>query len=251
MLPITCDSYLPMVSRSRAVRSLPFSSCAALPDPNEIKRFGTRIFVPLAVALCVLSLCNTAGRSNVDTAGFPFHPFSSFQAPDPSPMNSLPAVSLTNGTEIKSRLFIDGHGELNIKNGTSYDALVNLVDPHLMRAVRSFYVQAGKNFVEKNIAPGVYEIYFSTGTDWDARTRSFRVDASYGRLERQISYRESQDPATGEVAFQGFEVTLQASEGGDVASLPVDKETFQAMMDPPAETARNAEHPTDLTTKIN
>jgi hypothetical protein len=149
------------------------------------------------------------------------------------------ASGLSNGTEIKSRLWLDGSGELNIKNGTPYDAIVNLVDHHTRRLVRSFYVQSDKNFVEKNIAPGVYEIYFSTGKEWDARSLTFTYDASYARLERQIEYTEKADPLTGQVAYRGYQVTLEATEGGEVTSFPVDKQTFQAMMmDQPTNSAQ-------------
>jgi len=163
------------------------------------------------------------------------------QAPEP-PRSSgglNGGISLGNGTEIKSRLNLDGHGELTIKNGTSYDAIVNLVEPGSQRLVRSFYVQSRKEFVEKSIAPGTYEIYFSTGKGWDAKSLTFQDDAIYGRFERRVQFSEHQDPFTGKIEFRGYEVTLQAVEGGDEAAcLPVDKRTFQKMMEQTADSAK-------------
>jgi hypothetical protein len=157
----------------------------------------------------------------------------------PVPGTPKAAASLGNGTEIKSRLRLDGHGELTIKNGTSYDAIVNLVEPQDKRLVRSFYVQSHKEFVEKSIAPGTYEIYFSTGKSWDAKSLSFQDDAIYGRFERQVQFSEHQDPFTGKIEFRGYEVTLQAVEGGDEAAcLPVDKQTFQKMMEQRTDSAK-------------
>jgi hypothetical protein len=157
----------------------------------------------------------------------------------PPAQSGLPAVSLSNGTEIKSRLRLEGHGELTLKNGTSFDAIVNVVEPQSRSVVRSFYVQAGKTFVEKNIAPGMYHVYFSTGKDWDSATRSFQDNALYGRFERPIDFYETENPITGNMEFRGYSVTLQYVEGGDEACLPVDKQTFQQMMmDQPPATAR-------------
>lgn len=246
MLTITDDSYS---QDSRYGRTYSLRPCGSdlvyagvglsnICEPRTDIRSAVRALAILILSACALALSNLSSSTTfVDTVAR-FLPTTSYQAPQPPPQGSRLAVSLATGTEIKGRLRIDGYGELNIKNGTSYDAIVNLVEPHAMQAVRSVYVQAGKNFVEKNIAPGTYEIYFSTGIDWDATARSFVKDASYGRLERQISYYEAPDLATGQTKYCGFEITLQATEGGDVASLPVDKQTFQQMMDQPADSAQ-------------
>jgi hypothetical protein len=194
----------------------------------------------ITFTVCVLSLSSSSYRFNAIETASRLFPDNSIGNPRPArtPSGGNAAASLINGTEIKDRLRLDGRGEVTIKNGTSYDAIVNLVEPTTMRAVRSFYVQTGKTFVEKNIAPGRYEIYFSTGKDWDSSTRLFEKDASYGRLERSIEFSEKLDVSTGQVRFCGFEVTLQAVEGGDVASLPVDRQTFQAMMEQPSDSAK-------------
>lgn len=247
---ITDDSYLHDLRLGRSVSLRPCGSglVAAGAWPQNIpfepissgvvmRVFGMLIF---SVSLLWLSSWNSTFNSLESSAGTfaQWIPTASFQAPPPSSPGGRSAVSLATGTEIKGRLRIDGQGELNIKNGTSYDAIVNLVEPHTLQAVRSVYVQAGKTFIEKNIAPGTYEIYFSTGIDWDTTARSFVKDASYGRLERQISYYEAPDLATGQTKYCGFEITLQATEGGGVASLPVDKQTFQLMMDQAGDTAQ-------------
>lgn len=195
-------------------------------------------------AVCILAFWSSSQSGNVvDTAAL-LPPVTSIQNPAPAPGAGKMAASLGNGTEIKNRLRLEGRGELTIKNGTSFDAIVNLVEPRTKWVVRSFYVQSGKNFVEKSIAPGIYEIYFSTGRDWDAKTRSFHDDAIYGRFERRIEFYEREDPFTGKVEFRGYEVTLQAVEGGDMACLPVDKQTFQQMMmDQPTESAKVTSRP--------
>jgi hypothetical protein len=214
MLAITSGSYLDVCcERNRAIESTEISVASARPGRFRFTSGLTyaKAMAYLAIAAAFIVVC--------------------------CPMRA--ASGLSNGTEIKSRLWLDGCGELNIKNGTPYDAIVNLVDHRTRRLVRSFYVQSDKNFVEKNIAPGIYEIYFSTGKDWDSRSLSFNYDASYARLERQIEYTERADPLTGQIAYRGYNVTLEATEGGEVTSFPVDKQTFQAMMmDQPTNSAQ-------------
>jgi hypothetical protein len=243
MNSITNDSYFPGVQcgPNRTTWLIPTS----LPPVRRL-RPGRNTWsggaLWLAIGAAVLLLLWNAGMSSSRVEGAaPLHPVASTPAPEPprsfSGLNG--GLSLGNGTEIKSRLNLDGHGELTIKNGTSYDAIVNLVEPSDKRLVRSFYVQSHKEFVEKNIAPGVYEIYFSTGKGWDAKSLSFQDDAIYGRFERPVQFSEHEDPFTGKIEFRGYEVTLQAVEGGDVAAcLPVDKQTFQKMMEQRTDSAK-------------
>jgi hypothetical protein len=248
MVSITNESYLPNAWRwiqgERLSTGDTFVSSILDCSPFTRKvRDRSRVtpglrFAPVLFAVCLLAFWSSSQPwTGVGRAG-QFPPVASIQSPSPAPDAVKLAVSLGNGTEIKNRLRLEGRGELTINNGTSFDAIVNLVEPRTNWVVRSFYVQAGKNFVEKSIAPGIYEIYFSTGKDWDMKTRSFRDDAIYGRFERRIEFYEREDPFTGKVEFRGYEVTLQAVEGGDMACLPVDKQTFQQMMmDQPTESA--------------
>jgi hypothetical protein len=248
MVSITNESYLP--NDWRLIRAERFSTPGTFVSSIlDWSRFAWKVrdrswvtptvkFTPAIFAVCLLAFWSSSRPWNaVDTAA-QLAPVTSIQSPSPAPDAGKAGVSLGNGTEIKNRLRLEGRGELTINNGTSFDAIVNLVEPRTNWVVRSFYVQAGKSFVEKSIAPGIYEIYFSTGRDWDTKTRSFRDDAIYGRFERRIEFYEKEDPFTGKVEFRGYEVTLQAVEGGDMTCLPVDKQTFQQMMlDQPTESA--------------
>jgi len=231
MNSITNDSYFPGVQCGPYRTTQPIPGSLRFPLPA----------LAITAAAVILLLWNAKPSLSGVEAAPPFQPFVSVQTPEP-PRSSgglNGGISLGNGTEIKSRLNLDGHGELTIKNGTSYDAIVNLVEPGSQRLVRSFYVQSRKEFVEKSIAPGTYEIYFSTGKGWDAKSLTFQDDAIYGRFERRVQFSEHQDPFTGKIEFRGYEVTLQAVEGGDEAAcLPVDKRTFQKMMEQTADSAK-------------
>jgi hypothetical protein len=249
MVAITNVSYLPSpwCSNVRAQKSAGYPLISAILGRPRVASamkawMGTApTLAPIVFAVCILALGGLSYRWNAVAATPSLHPTAAIQNahPAPPPSNGKPAVSLGNGTEIKDRLRLEGHGELTIKNGTSFDAIVNLVEPRTRWVVRSFYVQSGKSFVEKNIAPGTYQVYFSTGKDWDTKSRSFQDDALYGRFERQIDFYEREDPLTGNMEFRGFSVTLQYTEGGDEACLPVDKQTFQEMMmDRPHDSAK-------------
>ena len=251
MVTITSDSYLLNVRRC-PMQGECLSTQGSFPSPIlNWSSFARKVYshdksfltpavtlTPILIAVCILTFwLSSQLRSAADRASAPPQ-ITRVQNSSPGPGPGKLAVSLSNGTEIKNRLRLEGRGELTIKNGTSFDAIVNLVEPKTNWVVRSFYVQSGKNFVEKSIAPGIYEIYFSTGRDWDSKTRGFHDDAIYGRFERRIEFYERQDPFTGEIEFRGYEVTLQAVDGGDMACLPVDKQTFQQMMmDQPTESA--------------
>jgi hypothetical protein len=247
MNSITNDSYFPGVQCGpyRTTWLIPSSLQSPLRSLRGTAETKNALIVDapfLALAAIVILLLWSAnpGWGRVDSAA-QYLPLVAMQSPQGSGSGGglNGSVSLGNGTEIKSRLMTDGHGELTIKNGTGYDAIVNLVEPGNQRLVRSFYVQSRKEFVEKSIAPGTYEIYFSTGKDWDAKSLSFQDDAIYGRFERQVQFSEHEDPFTGKIEFRGYEVTLQAVDGGDVAAcLPVDKRTFQKMMEQRTDSAK-------------
>lgn len=245
MISITNDSYFPGVQCGpyRTTRPVPTPVLTPIERAGKIANALNNVAPYFAYALAGFALLSWSGKltSIVVDRFEQSAPWVSPQAPQPpqdsSGLNG--AASLGNGTEIKSRLMTDGHGELTIKNGTGYDAIVNLVEPGNQRLVRSFYVQSRKEFVEKSIAPGTYEIYFSTGKGWDTKSLAFQDDAIYGRFERAVQFSERQDPFTGKIEFRGYEVTLQAVEGGDVAAcLPVDKSTFQKMMEQRTDSAR-------------
>jgi hypothetical protein len=227
--------------RSITTKSYPTSiQCAA-----HRARKSTEEICMLAVTAGLLVCPSAVHGQNATAAGLRVPTFALPENPQIAAPRSreLSTITLSNGTEIKSRLRLDGSGELAIKNGTPYDAIVNVVEPLTHRVVRSFYVQSGKNFVEKNLAPDAYDVYFSTGKDWDSKSRLFQADAYYGRLEREIAFSERLDPATGKTEFRGYEVTLQAVAGGDSVFLPVDPATFQALMNQPSDSAQLEQHP--------
>jgi hypothetical protein len=142
---------------------------------------------------------------------------------------SIP-YSLPNGTEIRKRLHLNGYGELSVENGTLDDAVVHLVELNRHKTIRTFYVQSGMTFNERQISHGLYGIYFSTGRDWNIETKSFNENADYSQFGRNVDYSETKNASAGKIEFNTYKITLQPVQGGNVTTFSSDKDTFDKMM---------------------
>jgi hypothetical protein len=140
------------------------------------------------------------------------------------------SFSLPNGAEIRKPRHLNGHGELTVENGTSFDAVIHLVDLNSGKTVRTFYIRAGNTFTERQIAPGLYGLYFTTGSDWNVASKVFNSSASYSQFARKVEYSENPDPDAGKIKYSTYKITLQPVPGGDAATYPLDKDAFDKMM---------------------
>lgn len=141
-----------------------------------------------------------------------------------------PAVRLLNGTELGKRRHLNGLGALTVENGTSFDAVVHLVDLKNEKAIRTFYVQQGGTFTERQIAPGLYGIYFATGNSWNPELKNFSSAASYSHFGRNLEYSEKRGSEAGNVGYATYTITLHPVLGGNVVTYSSDKGTFDKMM---------------------
>jgi curved DNA-binding protein CbpA len=140
------------------------------------------------------------------------------------------AFNLPNGTELRKRRHLNGHGELTVENGTSFDAVIHLVDLNSEKTIRTFYVDTGSTFIERQIAPGLYGIYFATGSDWDAGLKTFNSSAGYSQFGRNLEYSEKPDPDNRKIEYSTYQITLQPVQGGNAATYPSDKDAFNKLM---------------------
>jgi hypothetical protein len=139
-------------------------------------------------------------------------------------------VSLPNGTELRKRRHLNGRGELTVENGTSFDAVVHLVDLNSEKTIRTFYVKAGNTFTEQRISPGLYGVYFATGTDWNGGLKTFNSSASYSQFGRNMEFTEKPDADKGKIEYSTYQITLQPVKGGNAATYPSDKSAFDKYM---------------------
>ncbi len=194
------------------------------------------IFTLAVVLLGIVGLTLKSPHSQGDVSNFKWEASSSpaampwEEAAKSAPVPSRSRFSLPNGTELRKRLHLNGHGDLSVQNGKSRDAVVHLVDLNTQRTVRTFYVRAGMSFTETQISPGLYGIYFSTGADWSAQGRCFSEDVQYSQFGRNLQYSETHNEEAGKVEYSHYEITLQPVRGGDVALIPSNKDSFDRMM---------------------
>jgi hypothetical protein len=130
-------------------------------------------------------------------------------------------VSLANGTIIKKNtLYLRGDGELEIKNGTSLDAVAKLIRNGT--SVLTIYIKANNNYTIKNISDGTYWLAFAQGTDWNSTTQKFNRNPQYSVFDETFNY------ITTDTQYWTFEVTLNPVVGGTAETSDVDPSQFNA-----------------------
>jgi hypothetical protein len=149
---------------------------------------------------------------------------------DRNDVELTPTVRILNGTELRKRRHLHGLGELTVENGTEYDAVVLLVELNTEKTIRNFYVTAGNTFTEPRIAPGLYAIYFVTGSDWNPELKTFNSNANYSQFGRNVEFSEKPDQVSGKIEYSTYKITLQPVIGGDAAIYPSNKDAFNKLM---------------------
>ena len=134
--------------------------------------------------------------------------------PDLTPGNSLPT-----GTMIKKRsAYLQGEGQLQISNGTSYDAVAKLIRDGA--SVLTVYIKANSTYTMENISDGTYWLAFAQGTDWNATTQKFNRNAQTSAFDDTFEFE------TTDTKYSGWEVTLNPVAGGTAESSSVDPAQF-------------------------
>lgn len=100
-----------------------------------------------------------------------------------------------------------GSGELNIRNNRDLDNLFVLSDPANPQVpLLAVYLRAGSSTTVSGIADGIYEAYFSFGTDFDTHSKKFTKDSYYGRFE------EHEQVETVHMADGSYQYTILEAE---------------------------------------
>lgn len=134
--------------------------------------------------------------------------------PDLTPGNSLPT-----GTVLKKRsAYLQGEGELQISNGTSYDAVAKLIRDGA--SVLTVYIKANSTYTMKNIDDGTYWLAFAQGTDWNATTQKFNRNAQASAFDETFEFETTATQSA------GWKVTLNVVAGGTAQSSDVDPAQF-------------------------
>ena len=148
----------------------------------------------------------------------------------PTPENPpQSAFSLPNGTEMRKRRHLNGRGELTVENGSSDDAVVHLVNLNTGETIRTFYVKTDNTFTERQIEPGLYGVFFTTGIGWDVALKTFNLNASYSHFGKNLEYTERIDQDGGKVEKVTYKISLQPVQDGNAEIESLDKESFDKM----------------------
>jgi len=130
-------------------------------------------------------------------------------------------VSLTNGTILKKNsIYLRGDGELQIKNGTSLDAVAKLI--RAGSSVLTVYIKANNTYTMTNISDGIYWLVFAQGSGWDSTTQRFQRNTQYSAFEDTFDF------YTSNTQYTIFEITLNPVVGGTAETNSVDPTQFNA-----------------------
>ncbi len=129
---------------------------------------------------------------------------------------------LDNGAEILRAT--DGVGHLVIDNtgaGTA-DTVVSLARRGAHRSVVAMYVRAGKKTTVPRIGDGTYQIFMTSGQDWDPALHIFTRNCTFERFDDPFPYKTTPD------TYPGYRITLRKAIGGNASTSAVPPDDFPA-----------------------
>lgn len=132
---------------------------------------------------------------------------------------------IPNGTELKGS---PGRGlsRLTVENGTSSDAVVELVDDPTNKVKRTVFVSGNDAATISGISQGRYRVDFYKGTTWIPRRNKFCHSQGKFEFDDPLAFEELEE--TGGVRYRTFRLTLQPVVGGTARthSLPEQDDTI-------------------------
>ncbi|MBV8541905.1 MAG: hypothetical protein JO268_15430 [Pseudonocardiales bacterium] len=113
-----------------------------------------------------------------------------------------------------------GNGELKVENGTDHDAVVTISRDG--RAVGSFYVTHGGTAQMADVPDGTYDIFLTSGTDWDGR--EFTRSCAFQRFDATASFTTTKTQRG--IRYTIFSVTLQPVPNGNTRIVDVSPDSL-------------------------
>lgn len=135
--------------------------------------------------------------------------------PAPAP---LPDRRIGNGTVLRDPG--SGYGEFEVQNGTDRDAVLTFAQGG--HAVGSLYVARGEAARMDGIPDGSYEMFFTSGVDWDGV--AFTRSCAFNRYDDTAVF-ETEEVEEG-VEYTHFSVTLHAVPAGNAEILSIPPESY-------------------------
>lgn len=123
-----------------------------------------------------------------------------------------------NGTVLRAPG--SGSGEFKAENGTDHDAVVTVSQGG--RAVGSLYVARGETAQMVNIPDGTYDIFYTSGTDWDGG--AFTRSCAFQRFDTTATF-VTQKTRRG-TTYKKYSATLHSVPGGNTQIVNVPPDSF-------------------------
>ena len=134
---------------------------------------------------------------------------------------ALKANRPPNGT-VFLQTSTQGQGELNIDNGTKFDAWVKLVSPQRKYTFISVYIHSGRSATVRNIRPNTYKLVYALGEGWDESGNSMVGIASTAAFTKLLTFIRSKEQ------YSTIKVTLHPVADGNTQSIDISKDEFLA-----------------------
>jgi hypothetical protein len=110
-----------------------------------------------------------------------------------------------------------GPGVLEVRNHTTQDSVIIMTDVN-GRTVTSSYIRAGDTFLMPNIPNGTYDVYHTSGMDWNGEV--FETSMSRERFDEPFTF------ASSNASSDGWTIELQPRIDGNLDSDPVPGAAF-------------------------
>jgi hypothetical protein len=139
----------------------------------------------------------------------------------------IPPKSLPTGTKLFEDRATGGNGELEAVNGTSYDAVVMVVDAGSGTRYREVYIKAQDTSIMHRLDSGSYLVLFATGVGWNESTEQFERQAAYYQFGKTLAFEETSDRYA--VHYEHHTITLHAVPRGNVRVKSLTLTEFHAL----------------------
>jgi hypothetical protein len=126
---------------------------------------------------------------------------------------------LGNGRYLK-RTTSNGAGQLRIKNGGAADGVISVLPAKAKQPAAVVYVRGKQSFTVRGVRDGTYQIYVSTGQDWDAKAKTFSRGCTFDRFDDTFKF------TTTSTSYTIWEITVQAASGGNATATGVSPDDF-------------------------
>ena len=117
----------------------------------------------------------------------------------------------------------DARGELTVVNGTPMDSVVILVRDNVPQM--SAYIRSNDTLEVGGISDGRYQIYFSTGNEWNGK--EFTVNAVYQKFRDMLSF--TTQVTDDLITYATWKITLHPVAGGTAATDRVGRNDFPSV----------------------